>query len=194
MERFHHAFSTGEFKGNVLTLALVLLSTISIQCVNTGAFGWSHTSTLAMEIGGKSNQYEDNETVLKKAITHVVKCDVSKENLIDLLVIKQADCLVIFSVLEAISKDRDDFVRNLRKLSKLLKCGVHIIIYCGLNVTYFMVQGERFHTFKNKKHILGSELANEGFVINHWEVFQRTSESHLTDFDSAVFCMAIKEK
>nr|DBA16582.1 TPA: hypothetical protein GDO54_003961 [Pyxicephalus adspersus] len=214
------SLTLGEFKGNVLIdfsigpvihhlypaceyFRDIILLRVSDHCIlevkkwlnaRTGAFDWSHTATIALEIGGNSNPYEDNETQLKASITNVVKCDLSKENLIDPLILQQADCVVTACMLEVISKDQEDFVRNLRKLSQLLKCGGHIMIYCFLNATYFMVQGEKFHFFKINEHILRSELVNEGFVIKHWEVFQRTAKSHLTDYDSVVFCTAIKEK
>ena len=140
-----------------------------------------------------SDQCEEKEIGLKAAIKHVVIFDLNKENLTDPIGLPQADCLVFFCILEAISKDLEEFVRNFRKFSKLLKPGGRIMYYGALNCTFYMVGEEKFHMVKYNESDLRSILSNEGFVITHLEVSQRQAVSDLCDFDSVVFCTAYKE-
>ncbi|CAI9620195.1 unnamed protein product [Staurois parvus] len=140
-----------------------------------------------------SVQCEDKEIGLRDAITHVLKFDLDQENLTDPVVLPQADCLVLTSILEAISKDLEDFVRNFRRFSKLLKPGGHLLYYGFLNGTFYMVGGDKFHVVKYNESNLRSILSNEGFIISHLEVSQRMAKNDLCDFDSTVFCIACKE-
>ncbi|XP_040182035.1 nicotinamide N-methyltransferase-like [Rana temporaria] len=220
MEKFQNAFSTGNFKGDMLIdisvgpiihhlyeaqeyFRDIILLKPTEHCIvevkkwinsRTGAFDWSHASTIATEVAGKSDQCEEKEIGLRKVITHVVKFDLNKENLTDPIGLPQADCLVLRSILEAISKDLDGFVRNLKRFSKLLKPGGNLMFYGVLNCTFYVVGGERFHAVKYNESDLRSMLSNEGYVITQFEIFQRKSESDLIDFDSIVFCTAYKEQ
>ncbi|XP_073459303.1 nicotinamide N-methyltransferase-like [Aquarana catesbeiana] len=218
MEKFHNAFSSGDFMGDVLIdistgpiihhlyAALkyfrnIILLKASDHCIvevkkwtdnRTGAFDWSHTSTRATELAGQSDQCE-TEIGLRAAIKHVVKFDLQQENLTGSVGLPQADCLVFWCILETISKDFEEFVGNFRKFSKLLKPGGCIMYYGGLNCTFFMVGGEKFNVCKYNESDFRSMLSNEGFVITHLEVSQRKAESDLLDFDSVMFCTAYKK-
>ncbi|XP_073459290.1 indolethylamine N-methyltransferase-like [Aquarana catesbeiana] len=220
MEKFHNAFCSGDFKGDVLidiSIGPIIHHLFSAQkyfrdiillkptehCIievkkwvnsRTGAFDWSHASTFATEMAGNSERCEEKEVGLRAAITHVVKFDLNLENLTDPIVLPQADCLAMGCIPEFISKDLDDFVNNFMRFSKLLKPGGHLLYYGGLNGTFYMVGGERFHTVKYNESNLRSILSNEGFVITHLEVSQRKAESDLCDFDSLVFCTAYKQQ
>ncbi|XP_040182854.1 indolethylamine N-methyltransferase-like [Rana temporaria] len=219
MMKFHNAFSSGDFKGDVLIdfsigpvvhhlyaaqeyFRDIILLKPTEHCIvevkkwtdsRTGAFDWSHASTIATEVAGNSDQCEEKEAGLRAAIKHVVKFDLNLENLTDPIVLPQADCLAIGCILEVISKDLEDFVNNFRRFSKLLKPGGRLLYYGGLNATFYMVGGERFHMVKYNESDLRDILSNEGFVITHLEVSQRKAESDLCDFDSVVFCTAYKE-
>ncbi|CAI9596933.1 unnamed protein product, partial [Staurois parvus] len=201
--KFHNAFSTGDIKGDVLIdmsigpiihhlysaqkyFRDIILLKPSDHCIvevkkwmnsRTGAFDWSHTCTLVTETEGQSDQCEDKEIGLRTAIAHVVKFDLNKENLTDPVGLPQADCLVFFSFLEAISKDLEDFTRNFRRFSKLLKPGGHVMYYGVLNGTFYTVGGEKFHFVKSNESYLRSMLSDEGFVITHLEVSQRKAET-----------------
>ncbi|XP_018431071.1 PREDICTED: nicotinamide N-methyltransferase-like [Nanorana parkeri] len=223
MEKFHQAFSTGDIKGGLLLdfsigpiihhlysatkyFTDIILLKPTDHCIvevkkwmdsRTGAFDWSHTSALATELAGTSDQYEepeDKDIGLRAAITHVVKFDLSRENLTDPLVLPQADCLVINTVLGVISRDLEDLERNLGRFSKLLKPGGHLLYYGYLNATFYVIGEDRFHAIKYNESDLRRILSNEGFVIRHIEVSQTKIKSDLSDFDSVVFCTACKEQ
>ncbi|XP_040182040.1 nicotinamide N-methyltransferase-like [Rana temporaria] len=220
MEKFCNAFSSGDFKGDVLIdisigpmiqhlyaaqeyFRDIILLKPTEHCIvevkkwtdsRTGAFDWSHTTTLATELAGKSDQCEEKEVRLRAGITHVVKFDLNKENLTDPIGLPQADCLVFFCIPQTISKDLEEFVRSFRKFSKLLKPGGRIMFYGALNCTFYMVGGEKFHMVKYNESDLRSILSNEGFVITHLEVSRRKAVTDLSDFDSVMFCTAYKEQ
>ncbi|XP_077334688.1 nicotinamide N-methyltransferase-like [Lithobates pipiens] len=220
IKKFYDTFSSGEFKGDVLIdvtigpfiqhlfVALeyfrdIILLKPSDHCIvevkkwtdsRTGAFDWSHCSTLATEMEGNRVGHEHKEIKLREAITHVVKFNLNKENLTDPIKLPQADCLVFWSTLDCISKDLEDYVRNFKRFSKLLKPGGRLILYGSLNSTFLIVGGEKFHMVKLNENDLRSMLINEGFVITHFEVTQKLAVTDLIDFDSIVFCTAYKEQ
>ncbi|XP_073459304.1 nicotinamide N-methyltransferase-like [Aquarana catesbeiana] len=220
MEKFHNAFSSGDFRGDVLIdistgpiihhlyAALkyfreIILLKPSDHCIvelkkwtdsRTGAFDWSHTSILATELAGESDQCEEKEIGLRAAIKHVVKFNLNQENLTGSIGLPQADCLVFCFILGSTSKDLEEFGRNFKKFSKLLKPGGRIMYYGILNCTFYMVGGEKFNHCKYNESDFRSVLSNEGFVITHLEVSQRKAESDLIDFDSVMFCTAYKEQ
>ncbi|XP_075047521.1 indolethylamine N-methyltransferase-like [Mixophyes fleayi] len=220
MEKFHYIFNAGHIKGEVLYdisfgsfihhlySACVVFKEISVlrfneKCImelnkwlhmRTGAFVWDHASTYIKEMEGKSGQCQDKEIMLKMAIKHIVKCDIEKENLTDSLVLPQADCVISACLLEAISKDQDDYLINFKKFTSLLKPGGHLILQGTLNATYFTAGQDRFHIFKYDENYLRKVLTGEGFIVDHCDVLKRKAVSDLTDYEAFIFITAHREK
>ncbi|XP_075047531.1 nicotinamide N-methyltransferase-like [Mixophyes fleayi] len=220
MEKFHNIFSAGHIKGEVLfdisfgSFIHHLYSTcgffkqISVlrfneKCImelnkwlhrRTGAFVWDHASTYIKEMEGKSDQCQDKEIMLKMAIKQIVKCDIEKENLTDSVVLPQADCVISAWLLDVLSKDQDDYLRNLKKLTRLLKPRGHLILLGCLNATYFTAGQDRFHILKYDENYLRKVLTGEGFIIDHCDILRRKAVSDLADYEAIVFITAYKEK
>ncbi|XP_075047532.1 nicotinamide N-methyltransferase-like [Mixophyes fleayi] len=220
MEKLHHVFSEGLIKGDILIdicagsfihhlySACGFFKQISVlkfneKCIMelnkwlhtcTGAFDWRHASAYIKEIEGSSDQYQEKEITLKTAIKLIVKCDIEKENLTDLMALPQADCVISAGILDFISKDQDDYIRYLRRIAKLLKLGGHLILIGLLNATYFEMGQDRFHIFNCDENDIRKVLTGEGFIIDHCDVFRRKAVSDLTDYEAIVFITAYREK
>ncbi|XP_075696767.1 nicotinamide N-methyltransferase-like [Rhinoderma darwinii] len=193
----HHLYSASEFFKNVIVLK------VNNRCImelkrwvdeRTGAFYWGHTSTLLQEKEENSDQCQDQEAKLRSAIQHIVKYDLEKENMTDPLVLPPVDCVISVWLLEVISKDQDDYIRYLRKFSKLLKPGGHIILFGALGTTYFTVGKDKFHVFTYDEDFVRKVLVGEGFIIDYCNVKERTAVSDIMDYKVVIAIAAHKEK
>ncbi|XP_075696787.1 nicotinamide N-methyltransferase-like [Rhinoderma darwinii] len=193
----HHLYSACEFFKNIIVLK------VNNRCImelkrwvdeRTGAFYWGHTSKLLQEKEENSDQFQDQEAKLRSAIQHVVKYDLEKENMTDPLVLPPADCVISACLLDAISKDQDDYIRYLRKFTRLLKPGGHLMLIGTLGTTYFTVGKDKFHSFTYDEDFVRKVLVGEGFIINYCNVKERTSVSDLVDYKAVINIAAYKEK
>ncbi|XP_075696779.1 nicotinamide N-methyltransferase-like [Rhinoderma darwinii] len=193
----HHLYSASEFFKNIIVLK------VNNRCImelkrwvddRTGAFYWGHTSTLLQEKEENSDQCQDQEAKLRSAIQHVVKYDLEKENMTEPLVLPPADCVISVWLLDAISKDQDDYIRYLRKFSRLLKPGGHLMMIGSLGTTYCTVGKVKFHGFTYDEDFVRKVLVGEGFIIDYCKVQERTAVSDLADYKAFIFIEAHKEK
>ncbi|XP_075696777.1 nicotinamide N-methyltransferase-like [Rhinoderma darwinii] len=193
----HHLYSACEFFKNIIVLK------VNNRCImelkrwvddRTGAFYWGHTSALLQEKEENSDQFQDQEAKLRSAIQHIVKYDLEKENMTDPLVLPPADCVISALLLDVISKGQDDYIRYLRKFSRLLKPGGHLIIVGTLETTYYTVGNDKFHAFTYDEDFVRKVLVGEGFIIEYCNVKERMGVSDLTDFKAVMFISAHKEK
>ncbi|XP_063797902.1 nicotinamide N-methyltransferase-like [Pseudophryne corroboree] len=192
----HHLFTPSGFFKQILVLKC------SEQCImelnkwintHTGAFDWSHIMEYIKCLEGNSVLFQDKDIMLKTAITKTVKCDTSKENLTDPEVLPPADCVIIGWMLDFISKDQDDYIRNFRKFVKLLKPEGTLILMGVLNASFIIIGQEKIHVFKCDENFLRKVLTDEEFVIDYCAVQKRTSASDLNDYEAAIFITAHRE-
>ncbi|XP_075696824.1 nicotinamide N-methyltransferase-like [Rhinoderma darwinii] len=193
----HHLYSASEFFKNIIVLK------VNNRCImelkrwvdeRTGAFYWGHTSALHQEKEENSEKFENGEGKVRSAIQHVVKYDLEKENITEPLVLPPADCVISTLHLDVISKDQDDYIRYLRKFSRLLNPGGHLIIIGVLDATYFTVGKDKFHVFTYDEDFARKALVGEGFIIDYCKVKERTAVSDFTDYKTVIFIAAHKEK
>ncbi|XP_075695463.1 nicotinamide N-methyltransferase-like [Rhinoderma darwinii] len=193
----HHLYSASEFFQNIIVLK------VNNRCImelkrwvdeRTGAFYWGHASILLKEREENSDQFEDKEGKVRSTIQHVVKYDLEKENMTDPLVLPPADCVISAWLLEAVSKDQDDYIRYLRKFSRLLKPGGHLILIGTLEATYFTAGKDKFHVFTYDEDFVRKVLVGEGFIIDVCKVQERMAMKGIADYKAMIFIVAHKEK
>ncbi|XP_040286152.1 nicotinamide N-methyltransferase-like [Bufo bufo] len=193
----HHLYTACEFFKYIIVLK------VSDRCImelkrwvdtRTGAFDWSHAVKLHADIEGKSHPEQDKEDKVRATMQHVVKCNLQKENLTDPIVLPLADCLISLWLLDVISKDKDDYIRYLKKCAKLLKPGGHLILIGDLDTTYITVGKHKVHYLTYNEEFARNALAGEGFVIDCCKVKQRTVVSDLCDYKAVIFIVAHKNK
>ncbi|XP_075696709.1 nicotinamide N-methyltransferase-like [Rhinoderma darwinii] len=193
----HHLYSASEFFKNIIVLK------VNNRCImelkrwvdeRTGAFYWGHILPLLQKKEENSDQCQDQEAKLRSAIQHVVKYDLEKENMTEPIVLPPADCVISNCLLAIISKDQDDYIENMRKFSRLLKPGGHLIIIGTLGATHYTVGKDKFHVFTYDEDFIRKALVGEGFIIDYCKVQERTAVSDLIDYKAVIIIAAHKEK
>ncbi|XP_069598438.1 indolethylamine N-methyltransferase-like isoform X1 [Ranitomeya imitator] len=192
----HHLFAACEFFKHIIVLKARDRCIMELKRwvdERTGAFDWRHATKLHV-IGESSDLLQDKEGKVRSALQHVVKCDFEKENMMDPIKLPLADCTIIAWLLDLICKDQDDFMRYLRRFSKLLKPEGHFILIGCLEMTYYTVGKDKFHAFNYNKDFARNALVEEGFVIDCCNIKKRRDVSDLTDYKAHIFIAAHKEK
>ncbi|KAM5163662.1 indolethylamine N-methyltransferase-like [Mantella aurantiaca] len=159
---------------------------------HTGAYDWTHTSAAAAELEGNRDQHQEKESCLKSSIKQILKCDFEQENITSPMELPLADCVICVFILEPISKNEDEYMRNLEKILKLLKPGGCLLLFSTIDTTYATVRGERFHIFTHDEDFVKNVLSKLGLVIDYCAVQRRRNVSDLTDYKAAMFTVAIK--
>ncbi|KAM5164219.1 nicotinamide N-methyltransferase-like [Mantella aurantiaca] len=218
MMNLHCQFSSGRVTGNTLIdisvgsyihhlysasnsfQEIVVLKT-SEKCIlelsrwlhdRTGAYDWTHTSTTAAELEGNRDQLQEKESRLKSSIKQILKCDFEQESITSPVELPLADCVISGWLLDAISKNEDEYMRNLEKILKLLKPGGQLLLFSGTHASYYSAGGERFHSFTHDESFEKNALSKLGLVINYCAVQRRRNVSHLTDYKAVMFIIANK--
>ncbi|XP_040286058.1 nicotinamide N-methyltransferase-like [Bufo bufo] len=193
----HPLYSACEFFKNVIVIKTRDRCIMELKRwvdKHTGAFDWGHAAKLHVDMEENSDQLLDKEVKMKSALQHVVKCNLEKENITDPIVLPAADCIISAWLLDAVCKDQDDYIRYLRKFSRLLKPGGHLILIASYGTTYVTVGKEKFHALSYDEEFVRKALSGEGFVIDNIEVKERTAVCDLLDYKATAFIVARKEK
>ncbi|KAG8550449.1 hypothetical protein GDO81_025518 [Engystomops pustulosus] len=165
----HHLYSACEFFKHIIVLK------VQDRCIlelkrwvdrRTGAFHWGHVAQHNVDREVKSDQLEDKEGKVRSALQHVVKCDFERENITEPIDLPPADCIISACLLDVISKDQEDFIRYIRKFSKLLKPGGYFLLFGVIDATYVTIGEHKFHVFTYNEEFAGKALVGEGFVID----------------------------
>ncbi|XP_075044393.1 nicotinamide N-methyltransferase-like [Mixophyes fleayi] len=156
------------------------------------AFDWTHTLTIMAELKGISDGWQEREDLLRSKVKQIVKCDFSKYNPTDPVLLPKASCVMCIWGLDIISKDKDTYCKNLKKISSLVKLQGFLIIYGAINASYFMIGDHKYHLLTYDDHFLRMALSDEGFKIEYYEDLHRTTTSDLVDLEKIVFIVAQK--
>ncbi|XP_075185443.1 nicotinamide N-methyltransferase-like [Anomaloglossus baeobatrachus] len=193
----HHLFAACEFFKHIVVLKMrdrCIMEMKRWVDERTGAFDWRHATILHVDVGENRDLLQDKEGKVRSALQHVLKCDLEKEDIMDPIVLPPADCVLSFVLLDAISKDQDDYMRYLRKFSSLLKPGGHIILIGGLDMTYYSIGKHKFRAFSYDEDFARKALAGEGFSIDRCEVQMRMDWNDHIDYKGMIFIAAHREK
>ncbi|XP_069802679.1 indolethylamine N-methyltransferase-like [Dendropsophus ebraccatus] len=192
----HHLYAACEFFKHIIVLKMrdrCILELKRWLNTRTGAFSWGHATKIHVEMEGKSDRLEDKEGKVRSAAQHVVKFDPEKDNMTDPIVLPPADCIISVWFLDNICKDQDDYIRYLRKISRMLKPGGHLILYGCLDLTYYTVGKDKLHAFTYDEDFARKALVRAGFSVDFCEVKKRTAVSDITDYKSMIYLVAHKK-
>ncbi|KAM4051654.1 nicotinamide N-methyltransferase-like [Anomaloglossus baeobatrachus] len=154
------------------------------------AFDWTQTSKIFMELKQlNSDGWEEKEEILRGKIKEILKCELRKDDLDSL---PKFDCATSVWFLETISKDHEDYRRNLRKFNNLIKMGGYLLFYAGVNASFFKIGKDKFHVLKCDESFYKKVISEEGFEIKHEENLEKIMISGDVDNDALVFIVAQK--
>ncbi|KAM5163581.1 indolethylamine N-methyltransferase-like isoform 1-T1 [Mantella aurantiaca] len=191
----HHLYSASNFFQDIIVLKPNENSVMELSRWlhdRTGAYDWTHTTAAAAELEGNRDQLQEKERRLKSSIKQILKCDFEQENITSPVELPLAYCVFDAMILNAISKNKDEYMRNLEKILKLLKPGGQLILFLAIDATYITIRGERFHILTVDESFVKNALSKLGLVIDYCAVQRRRNVSDLTDYKSVMFTVAIK--
>ncbi|XP_073441179.1 nicotinamide N-methyltransferase-like [Dendrobates tinctorius] len=197
----HQLFAACEFFKQIIVLKI--RDEWQLKCIMelkrwvedcAGAFYWGHAAKLQVDLEGKGDKFEDREEKVRSALHYIKKCDLTKENIMNPVVLPPVDCIISAWFLDVISKDHDDYMRYLGKFLKLLKPGGHIILIGDLDTTFLKVGNDKIHVLNYDEDFVRKALVGEGFIIDCCEVKKRTDVSDYSDCKAVIFIAAHKVK
>ncbi|MEE6484721.1 hypothetical protein FKM82_013988 [Ascaphus truei] len=159
-----------------------------------GAADWSHAAKIVCELEGKSEEWEGKEDKARRAVKRVVKCDLTKDNPLEPVVLSQVDCLLCIFVLQVISKDHQAFCSNLKKLASMLKTGGHMLLFGTYNNSGYMIGEHKFFSLSYDEEFIREAVCDAGFIIENLEALPTKKTSTFTDYDHVMFLIARKER
>ncbi|XP_075462685.1 indolethylamine N-methyltransferase-like [Ascaphus truei] len=159
-----------------------------------GAADWSHAAKIICELEGKSEEWEGKEDKARRAVKRVVKCDLTKDNPLEPVVLPQMDCLISMYVLQVVSKDHQAFRSNLKKLASMLKTGGQMLLAGAYNTSCYMVGEHKFFCLSFDEEFIREAVCDAGFIIENMEALPTKKTSNLTDYDQIMFMIARKER
>ncbi|KAM4641314.1 indolethylamine N-methyltransferase-like [Discoglossus pictus] len=158
------------------------------------ALDWSHASKFIAELEGNSAGWQKKEETLKQSIKQILKCNFAKANPTDPVVLPKVDCLVTAWALEMVSKDQDQYSKNLKKFSRWLKLGGHLILFGVLNASFYRVGEHKFHFATYNEDFIRKAFGDAGYVIKCFEMNERKMDIDIADHEHIVFITALKER
>ncbi|XP_053545717.1 nicotinamide N-methyltransferase-like [Bombina bombina] len=157
------------------------------------AYDWSHTFNTIADFEGKGEDWKKREENLKKSIKKIRKCDLTKENLTDPVTLPKVDCLYIGSTLGMMCKSRDEFSTSMKKISRWLKPGGHLILYVLLNGEFYTVGEHQFHYLTLDEEFLKKILKDMGYKIETMELIENKSKHEAVSYDHMAFITAVMQ-
>ncbi|XP_075462707.1 nicotinamide N-methyltransferase-like [Ascaphus truei] len=159
-----------------------------------GSFDWSHLSKYVCDMEGKGEGWQEKEDKTRRAVKRVLKCDLTKANPSEPVVLPQVDCLYSGACLDVFSKHQDEYRSILKNMSSLLKVGGYLLLFGFLNMSYFKLGEHTLHILTYDEEFLHQALSDTGYIIQSLDVFSSKKKSDLLDYDHLVFVVARKER
>uniref|UniRef100_A0A8C5R869 Uncharacterized protein n=1 Tax=Leptobrachium leishanense TaxID=445787 RepID=A0A8C5R869_9ANUR len=155
---------------------------------------WSYATKIAAEIEGCGVKWEEKEEDVRKRIKHILKCDTSNENLTDPVILRNADCVFSFCVLEQISENLDAFHANVKKIALMLKPGGCLLLVSELIATHYIVAEHKYHILNHDEADVRTALQNAGFTVEQWEVIESKIRNDNIYYEYVLFACAVKKR
>uniref|UniRef100_A0A452GP01 Nicotinamide N-methyltransferase n=1 Tax=Gopherus agassizii TaxID=38772 RepID=A0A452GP01_9SAUR len=157
-----------------------------------GAFDWTPVVKYVCELEGDREKWAEKEDKLRKKVKQVLKCNVSKSNILAPVSLPQADCLLSTLCLEAACKDLNSYRAALKNISSLLKPGGHLVMVIVLKETYYMVGQRRFSCLYLEQESVEEALREARYDVQCVEVTPNRPESTFSDFEAVLSLVACK--
>ncbi|XP_075459236.1 nicotinamide N-methyltransferase-like [Ascaphus truei] len=220
MKQLHETFSSRRVRGDILidismgptvyhllSASDIFKEIIVIECSepnieefekwlkkDPGTSEWSYAAKALCELEGNREEWQVKEDKVRRAVKQVVKWDVSKDNPLDPVILPQVDCVLSLWCLNTISRDKDAYRSNLRKCASLLNIGGHLLLFVGLNMTYYKLGEHKFFILPYDKKFLREALRDAGYVIENMNLLPSKKGCDMLDYEHLAYVIARKER
>ncbi|XP_053545711.1 indolethylamine N-methyltransferase-like [Bombina bombina] len=157
------------------------------------AYDWSHAFNLIAEQEVKSEEWKKREETFKTSVKRILKYDLTKENPTDPVTLPKVDCLYVGCSLEVACKDQDDYIMSMKKISRWLKPGGHLIMYVLFNATFFTVGEHRFRILTLNEEFLKKTLMDIGYEIQTIEMVENKSKHEALNYEHLALITAVMQ-
>ncbi|MEE6484647.1 hypothetical protein FKM82_013962 [Ascaphus truei] len=154
-----------------------------------GSFDSSHLSKYVCDMEGKGEGWQEKEDKTRRAVTRVLKCDLTKANPSKPVVLPQVDCLFTAACLDVCSKHQDEYRSILKNMSSLLKVGGYLLLFGFLNMSYFKLGEHTLHILTYDEKFLRQALNDTGYIIQSLDVFSSKKKSDLIVWIMITLCL-----
>ncbi|XP_053310708.1 nicotinamide N-methyltransferase-like [Spea bombifrons] len=156
------------------------------------AYDWSHASKVMIDLVGTSDGQDTIEELLRSKIKRVLKCDLAKDNPTEPTLLPKA--VISAWGLEIVSKDKNHYINNFRKISSLLKQGGRLILFGSFNVSYYKIAEQTFGILTYDEEFFRKVLKEEGYSIEVFQAKNRKTMTDIADYEKIFFVVAIKQR
>ncbi|XP_078533710.1 nicotinamide N-methyltransferase-like [Lissotriton helveticus] len=221
--KLHGIFSSGRVKGNLLldigcgpTIYQHLSSCeafteiiVSDYCTSNlryfertlnnepGIKDWTPFFKYVCELEGNSGKLDEKRKKLRSVIKEGLKCDITKHNPFDPVVVPQADCVISFECLSCASKDVESFRQSVKNISSLLKIGGYLLLEESLGLTKYLCCGTWIPVLNLSDQLIREIVTDSGFLIEEDELFSLDNdefERERCNYNAVLFLLARKDR
>ncbi|XP_037373135.1 indolethylamine N-methyltransferase-like [Talpa occidentalis] len=130
-----------------------------------GAYDWSPAVQYVCELEGDRSKWQEKEAQLRKKVTRVLKCDVTKLHPLEPAQVPAADCVLTLLALESACPTVDSYRAAIRGLAGLLKPGGHLVTMVALRCQSYMVGPKKFFALYLEKETVEKAVQDAGCQV-----------------------------
>ena len=145
------------------------------------SFDWStHFKFVVQELEGKSEEeVRERQDLVRKLVKAVVHCDITQEPPIESGYDDVYDVVVCCLMLEASSRDNEQYAANIARVGKLVKSGGSLLLYGVENTSGFYSVGDyKFSNLHVTAESTMKAVENAGFTVVQVEKLNPFNEQH----------------
>lgn len=111
------------------------------------------------------SRWQEKEAKLRRTVTRVLRCDVTKTPPLGSAQVPLADCVLTFLAMECACPDVDTYRAALRRLAGLLKPGGHLVTLVTLRFQHYMVGPKKFSGVYLEKETVEKAIQDAGCQV-----------------------------
>ncbi|XP_004582601.2 indolethylamine N-methyltransferase-like [Ochotona princeps] len=157
-----------------------------------GAYDWSPAVQYVCELEGDRSRWQEKEARLRRTVTRLLKCDVTKPHPLEPAQVPPADCVLTLLALESACANVDAYRAAMRGLVGLLKPGGHLVTMAVLHSQYYMVGDKKFFGLHLERETVEQAVRDAGCQVLRCD---HRSLSYSTSFSiSEGICFVVARK
>ncbi|XP_021503888.1 indolethylamine N-methyltransferase [Meriones unguiculatus] len=130
-----------------------------------GAYDWSSIVQHACELEGDRSRWQEKEAKLRRTVTRVLRCDVTKTPPLGSAQVPLADCVLTLLAMECACPDVETYRAALHRLAGLLKPGGHLVTLVTLRFQHYMVGPKKFSGVYLEKETVEKAIQDAGCQV-----------------------------